>query len=122
MAEFLIGIFGFMQFDHFFAPHFCAFEHVGFIDRAHIECSHAGQWSDRALLAEIPPSIEIVAGIADVKREPQSVSELSDRIAALLEVVDEDRLLLSTSCGCGRVPHDEAIRLLRNLVKAAGGE
>ena len=27
-----------------------------------------------------------------------------------------------TSCGCGRVPHDEAIRLLRNLVKAAGGE
>jgi methionine synthase II (cobalamin-independent) len=94
----------------------------GFIDRAHIECSHAGQWSDRALLAEIPPSIEIVAGIADVKREPQSVSELSDRIAALLDVVDEDRLLLSTSCGCGRVPHDEAIRLLRNLVKAAGGE
>jgi len=27
-----------------------------------------------------------------------------------------------TSCGGGRVPHDEAIRLLRNLVKAAGGE
>ena len=93
----------------------------GVIDRAHIECSHAGQWSDRALLAEIPDSIEIIAGIADVKREPQSVSELSDRIATLLEIIDEDRLLLSTSCGCGRVPHDEAIRLLRNLVKAAGG-
>jgi methionine synthase II (cobalamin-independent) len=101
-------------------PLFQALE--GFIDRAHIECSHAGQWSDRALLAEIPASIEIIAGIADVKREPQSVSELSDRIASLLDIMDEDRLLLSTSCGCGRVPHDEAIRLLRNLVKAAAGE
>ena len=94
----------------------------GFVDRVHIECSHAGQWADRHLLAEIPDSIEIIAGIADVKQKPQPVAVLAERIELLLEIVNEQRLLLSTSCGCGRVPHDEAIRLLRNLVKAARGE
>lgn len=94
----------------------------GFVDRIHIECSHAGQWADRHLLSEIPESIEIIAGIADVKQLPESVAVLAERIERLLEIVNEDRLLLSTSCGCGRVPHDEAIRLLRNLVKASRGE
>ena len=94
----------------------------GEVDRIHLECSYAGQWADRGLLAEIPDSIEIIAGIADVKSAPQSTGELSAEIDALLEVVPEDRLLVSSSCGCGRVPHDEAIRLMRNLVKAAHGE
>lgn len=91
----------------------------GRIDRAHLECSYAGQWADRGLLAEIPDSIEIIAGIADVKAEPAAEAELASRVDALLEVVPEDRLLVSSSCGCGRVPHDDAIRLMRNLVKAA---
>jgi methionine synthase II (cobalamin-independent) len=91
----------------------------GHIDRAHLECSYAGQWDDRALLADIPDSIEIIAGIADVKDSPAPVGELAERIASLLELVPENRLLVSSSCGCGRVPHDDAIRLMRNLVKAA---
>ena len=70
-------------------------------------------------VSEIPDSMEIIAGIADVKSKPQPVDELRARIDALLEVVPEQRLLVSSSCGCGRVPHDEAIRLMRNLVKAA---
>jgi len=94
----------------------------GFVDRVHIECSHPGQWADRHLLSEIPDSIEIIAGIADVKQQPEPVPVLAERIELLLTIVNEERLLLSTSCGCGRVPHDEAIRLLRNLVKAAQGE
>lgn len=93
----------------------------GCVDRVHIECSYAGQWADRSLLADIPDSMEIIAGIADVKRSPQGVEELAEKIDLLLDVVCEDRLLVSSSCGCGRVPHDEAIRLMRNLVKAAGG-
>ncbi len=92
----------------------------GEIDRAHLECSYAGQWDDHRLLSEIPESIEISAGIADVKSSPQPVETLRAKIDALLEVVPETRLLVSSSCGCGRVPHDEAIRLMRNLVKAAG--
>ncbi len=94
----------------------------GEIDRAHLECSYAGQWQDHELLAEVPESIEIVAGIADVKSPPQPVDELRAKIDGLLAVVPESRLLVSSSCGCGRVPHDEAIRLMRNLVKAAAGD
>lgn len=94
----------------------------GEIDRAHLECSYAGQWRDHGLLREVPDSIEIVAGIADVKSPPQPVDALRAKIDALLAVVPRERLLVSSSCGCGRVPHDEAIRLMRNLVKAAGGD
>ena len=91
----------------------------GRIDRVHLECSYAGQWQEHALLADIPASIEVIAGIADVKSKPQSVSALRSKIDQLRQVLPDDRLLVSSSCGCGRVPHDEAIRLMRNLVKAA---
>lgn len=91
----------------------------GHVERVHVECSYAGQWEDRALLTEAPESIEVIAGIADVKSKPASVTALREKIDALREVLPESRLLVSSSCGCGRVPHDEAIRLMRNLVKAA---
>ena len=63
--------------------------------------------------------MEVIAGIADVKAKPQSEAELRERIDALLGVLPAERLLVSSSCGCGRVPHDEAIELMRNLVRAA---
>ncbi len=91
----------------------------GQIDRAHIECSYAGQWEERELLAAIPESIEVIAGIADSKSKPQSVETLREGAEALARVVPPERLLLSSSCGCGRVPHDDAIEMMRNLVEAA---
>ena len=91
----------------------------GRIERVHVECSYSGQWDDRALLAELPDSIEVIAGIADVKAKPAGVTALREKIDALREILPDERLLVSSSCGCGRVPHDEAIRLMRNLVKAA---
>ncbi len=91
----------------------------GRIDRALLECSYAGQWEEHDLLAGVPESIEVVAGIADVKRPPADRGHYEDQIGQLVEVVDADRLLVSTSCGCGRVPHDEAIRLNLNLARAA---
>ena len=94
----------------------------GQIERVHVECSYSGQWEDRALLAEVPESIEVIAGIADVKSKPAGVTALREKIEALRGVVADERLLVSSSCGCGRVPHDEAIRLMRNLVKAAQAE
>lgn len=93
----------------------------GRIDRALLECSYAGQWDERELLAGIPESIEVVAGIADVKRPPADRGHYEEQIGSLVAVVGEDRLLVSTSCGCGRVPHDEAIRLNLNLARAAAG-
>jgi len=91
----------------------------GDVDRVHVECSYAGQWDERALLAEIPESMEVIAGIADVKSTPASEEDLRRRIEALLSVLPADRLLVSSSCGCGRVPHDDAIELMSNLVRAA---
>ncbi len=91
----------------------------GIVDRVHVECSYSGQWEEHALLAELPDSMQIIAGIADVKSRPAPVSELREKIEQLAEVIPPERLLVSTSCGVGRVPHDEAIRLMRNLVKAA---
>jgi len=91
----------------------------GRVDRVHLECSYAGQWKERSLLAELPASIEIIAGIADVKREPQSVEELREKIAALREVIPEERLLVSSSCGCGRMTPEDARALMTNLVQAA---
>jgi 5-methyltetrahydropteroyltriglutamate--homocysteine methyltransferase len=91
----------------------------GHVDRVHLECSYAGQWDDRSCLSAIPDSIEVIAGIADVKSPPESTDVLRAKIEALLDVLPPERLLVSSSCGCGRVPHDEAIELMRNLVSAA---
>jgi len=90
----------------------------GRIDRVLIECSYIGQWREHALLADLPDSFDVVAGIGDVKSAPQSVDQLKRKIDALAPLLGE-RLLVSASCGCGRMPHDEAIRLNRNLVKAS---
>ena len=94
----------------------------GIVDRVHLECTHAGQWQDRAVLRDVPRSFEAIAGIADVKAKPESVEALGAKIDRLLEILSPERLLVSSSCGCGRMPHDDAIRLMRNLVKAAHGE
>ena len=91
----------------------------GVVDRVHVECSYSGQWEEHGLLTELPPSMQVIAGIADVKSEPAPVTELREKIEQLVDVIPPERLLVSTSCGVGRVPHDEAIRLMRNLVKAA---
>ncbi len=91
----------------------------GEVDRVHLECSYSGQWKERDLLSEIPDSMEVIAGIADVKAEPQDSQVLADRIGVLREIIPDERLLVSSSCGCGRVPHDDAIRMMRNLVEAA---
>ena len=91
----------------------------GRIDRIHLECSYAGQWEERRLLADVPHSIDIIAGIADVKREVQSVNELRAKLAALLAVAPAERLLVSSSCGCGRCTPEQARQLMNNLVAAA---
>ena len=79
----------------------------------------------------IPKSIREAAGLRPdtpleirfrdgrVEIAPAPVEEYAKRIDALLGVIDGDRLGVSASCGCGRMPHDDAITLIRNLVKAA---
>ena len=49
----------------------------GIVDRVHVECSYSGQWQEHGLLAELPESMQIIAGIADVK----STARARDRTA-----------------------------------------
>jgi len=93
----------------------------GRIDRALIECAYAGQWDEHRLLADVPESIDVVAGIANVKEPSAGRDHYRAQIEQLLTALPEDRLLVSTSCGCGRVPHDDAIRLNLDVVRAAAG-
>ena len=88
------------------------------VDRVLLECSYDGQWDEHRLLADVPASMSVVAGIGDVKSAPAPVDHYRRRIDALADVVGPDRLDVSASCGCGRMPHDDAIALNRNLVKA----
>lgn len=94
---------------------------AGEVDRVHLECSYAGQWNERALLASVPESMEIIAGIADVKGEIESADALREKIEALAKIVPAERLLVSTSCGCGRCTSEQARTLMTNLVRAAHG-
>jgi 5-methyltetrahydropteroyltriglutamate--homocysteine methyltransferase len=91
----------------------------GRVERIHLECSYAGQWQERQLLANLPKSIEVIAGIADVKGDVQSADELRRKIDDLLEVIQPERLLVSSSCGCGRCTPEQARALMQNLVTAA---
>jgi methionine synthase II (cobalamin-independent) len=73
------------------------------VDRVVLEPWLPQQWSERELLLEIDPRIEIAAGILDVKSPRiQTADELVHMCEQLLSVVGEGRLLLCPSCGLGR--------------------
>ena len=91
----------------------------GVIDRVVLEFSLPEQWAERALLAEIPPSIEVAAGIVDVKSPiVESPEELVAKIKQLLQYVPANRLLICPSCGLGRRHEELAIQKAAAMVKA----
>lgn len=73
------------------------------VDRVVLELSLPEQWADRALLADVPETLEVAAGIVDVKSPVvESTAELEAKIEQLLNYVPDDRLLICPSCGFGR--------------------
>lgn len=75
----------------------------GIVDRLVLEFSLPEQWAERALLAQIPASMEIAAGIIDVKSPTiETVDEVKSKITELLRYVPATRLLICPSCGLGR--------------------
>lgn len=75
----------------------------GVIDRVVLEFSLPEQWAERALLAQIPSSIEVAAGIIDVKAPTiETSAEVVAKIQELLHYVPAERLLICPSCGLGR--------------------
>lgn len=91
----------------------------GLIDKVHLECSHPGQWADRACLRDIPKDMEVVAGVVDVKSPVETSDHIAERIKELLRFVEPERLWAAPSCGFGRRATDIAIGKLSRLVEAA---
>lgn len=91
----------------------------GVVDKVHVECSHPGQWEDRAHLRDIPTSMEVIAGIVDVKSPVETTEFIADRIRELLHFVEPERLWAAPSCGFGRRTTDIAVGKLSRLVEAA---
>jgi 5-methyltetrahydropteroyltriglutamate--homocysteine methyltransferase len=92
---------------------------AGVIDKVHLECSHPGQWADRACLRDIPKGLQVIAGIVDVKAPIEVASQIEERIRDLLRVVGPERLWIAPSCGLGRRTTDIAIGKLSRMVEAA---
>lgn len=75
----------------------------GLVDRVVLEFSLPEQWADRALLAEMPASMEVAAGIVDVKSPVVATpAKIEAKIEQLLDHVPADRLIICPSCGFGR--------------------
>jgi 5-methyltetrahydropteroyltriglutamate--homocysteine methyltransferase len=94
----------------------------GVIDRVHLELSLPEQWAEREHLREIPPSMEVSAGIVDVK-DPriETVPELQEKMRELLRYVPAERLLIAPSCGLGRRDTAMAAGKVTAMVAAAEG-
>jgi 5-methyltetrahydropteroyltriglutamate--homocysteine methyltransferase len=95
----------------------------GVIDVATFEVKYFSQFWERESFKDMPQSMSLAAGIIDegnYRVEP--VQKIRERIAAWAEVVGEDRLWVSPSCGFGRHPARN-IPVLRakveNMVEAA---
>jgi len=91
----------------------------GVVDRLVLEFSLPEQWAERALLAQIPASMEVAVGIIDVKSpiiEP--VAEAEAKIHELLHYVPVERLLICPSCGLGRRDTELAMSKAGVMVQA----
>lgn len=93
---------------------------AGVIDKVHLECSHPGQWADRACLRDIPKELEVIAGIVDVKTPVETTDEIADHIHEVLRSIEPERLWIAPSCGFGRRrTTDIAVGKLSRMVEAA---
>jgi 5-methyltetrahydropteroyltriglutamate--homocysteine methyltransferase len=91
----------------------------GVIDRLVLEFSLPEQWAERALLADIPESMEIAAGIVDVKSpNVETPEQIEAMIYELLDYVPGERLLICPSCGFGRRHVEMAMSKTRAMVRA----
>lgn len=91
----------------------------GIIDKVHLECSHPGQWMDRACLRDIPQDMQVIAGIVDVKTPVETTEQIAERIGEVLHYVKPERLWIAPSCGFGRRTTEVAVGKLSRMVEAA---
>jgi methionine synthase II (cobalamin-independent) len=95
----------------------------GVVDVAHLALQYFNRWAERETFKVLPESMQLAAGIVDEACywvEP--TQKIRERARDWAEIVGEDRLWLSLSCGLGRHPARN-IPVLRdkvqNMVEAA---
>jgi methionine synthase II (cobalamin-independent) len=90
----------------------------GVVDVAAFEVKYYSQWNERDAFKQLPKSMSLAAGIVD----EGSYHPMRERIAGWANVVGEERLWVSPSCGFGRHGSRD-IPVLRtkvqNMVEAA---
>jgi 5-methyltetrahydropteroyltriglutamate--homocysteine methyltransferase len=96
----------------------------GVVDVAHLALQYFTRWLERDLFRSLPDGMQLAAGIVDEACywvEP--VDKIRDRARDWADVVGEERLWLTLSCGFGRHPA-RSVPVLRekvaNMVEAAG--
>lgn len=92
---------------------------TGVIDKVHLECSHPGQWADRACLRDVPKGMQVIAGLVDVKTPVETTEQVEERMREVLRFVEPERLWIAPSCGFGRRTTDIAVGKLARMVEAA---
>jgi methionine synthase II (cobalamin-independent) len=96
----------------------------GVVDIAHLALQYFNRYLERELFRALPQSMELAAGIVDeASYWVEPVDKIRARARDWADVVGEDRLWLSPSCGFGRHPA-RSVPVLRekvaNMVEAAG--
>jgi 5-methyltetrahydropteroyltriglutamate--homocysteine methyltransferase len=95
----------------------------GVVDIAHLALQYFNRWLERDLFRSLPAGMELAAGVVDEACywvEP--VEKIRARARDWADVVGEDRLWLSLSCGFGRHPARSVPVLeekVANMVEAA---
>jgi 5-methyltetrahydropteroyltriglutamate--homocysteine methyltransferase len=75
---------------------------------------------DVAVLRDLPADKGVHAGVIDVRNlEVEQPAQVAERIRAVLEVVDADRVTLTTDCGMKQLPRTVAREKLRSLAAGA---
>ncbi|MDP6945827.1 MAG: cobalamin-independent methionine synthase II family protein [Myxococcota bacterium] len=73
---------------------------------------------DAGLLADLPRDKSVAAGVIDVRTlEIEAPEQVAQRIRAVLEVVDAERVWITTDCGLKQLPRGCAQQKLRALVE-----
>lgn len=88
------------------------------IDAVSFEDAH--RHNDLSLLDHLPTTHIIMGFVAIAKSRIEAVEEIRERMLAVLEHMDKERLIAAPDCGLGLLSREQAVNKLQNLCLAAG--
>jgi 5-methyltetrahydropteroyltriglutamate--homocysteine methyltransferase len=104
------------------APREAYFDLAAAVDRssiAAVSIEDAHRFNDLSLLEAFPSTTIIFGCVAIAKTRLESADEIAERVAAALEHIDRERLMLAPDCGLGLLGRDLARAKLASMCEAA---